>query len=262
MTATCAAGAEPFPVHWIAALAAEGRRPRARRGSRSRGAPRAPTSSTRPACSARSCARVRGRSHAPYVLKLTADPAFERARRRGLVGGDVEAFQRGGGGLDASRCCDVARDATLRARGARASARARTCASSRSRGASRPSVSRCCRTRRRRSPALPPREELRASFGIAGRRSRSPAGSTAQKSLDVALEAVARVDGVALADRRRGRRRARARGELGRQRVGSSGRCRASACSSCSRAADASISRRSGRTSRTRWSRRSRSARR
>ncbi len=30
----------------------------------------------------------------PYVVKLTADPAFERARRRGFVAGDVDAFQR------------------------------------------------------------------------------------------------------------------------------------------------------------------------
>ena len=29
----------------------------------------------------------------PYVVKLTADPAFERARRRGVVGGGVDAFQ-------------------------------------------------------------------------------------------------------------------------------------------------------------------------
>src|SRR5207244_11085949 len=36
----------------------------------------------------------------PYAVKLTADPAFERARRRGLVQGDVDAFQsrRGGPG--------------------------------------------------------------------------------------------------------------------------------------------------------------------
>jgi glycosyltransferase involved in cell wall biosynthesis len=34
----------------------------------------------------------------PYVVKLTADPAFERSRRRGLVGGDVDEFQQGGGG--------------------------------------------------------------------------------------------------------------------------------------------------------------------
>ena len=34
----------------------------------------------------------------PLVLKLTADPAFERARRRGLVAGEVGDFQGGGGG--------------------------------------------------------------------------------------------------------------------------------------------------------------------
>src|SRR5262249_11849202 len=34
----------------------------------------------------------------PYVVKLTADPAFERSRRRGLVAGDVDEFQEGGGG--------------------------------------------------------------------------------------------------------------------------------------------------------------------
>lgn len=34
----------------------------------------------------------------PIVLKLTADPAFERARRRGFVSGEVEEFQGGGGG--------------------------------------------------------------------------------------------------------------------------------------------------------------------
>ena len=34
----------------------------------------------------------------PYVVKLTADPAFERSRRRGFVAGTIEDFQRGGGG--------------------------------------------------------------------------------------------------------------------------------------------------------------------
>jgi glycosyltransferase involved in cell wall biosynthesis len=37
-------------------------------------------------------------ARAPIVLKLTADPAFERARRRGFVDGEVDDFQRGGGG--------------------------------------------------------------------------------------------------------------------------------------------------------------------
>jgi glycosyltransferase involved in cell wall biosynthesis len=34
----------------------------------------------------------------PYVVKLTGDPAFERLRARGAVGGDVDEFARGGGG--------------------------------------------------------------------------------------------------------------------------------------------------------------------
>jgi glycosyltransferase involved in cell wall biosynthesis len=34
----------------------------------------------------------------PYVVKLTADPAFERSRRRGLVEGDVAEFQSRRGG--------------------------------------------------------------------------------------------------------------------------------------------------------------------
>jgi glycosyltransferase involved in cell wall biosynthesis len=38
----------------------------------------------------------------PFVAKLTSDPAFERARRRGLVEGETVAFQKGGGGLSAS----------------------------------------------------------------------------------------------------------------------------------------------------------------
>jgi glycosyltransferase involved in cell wall biosynthesis len=35
----------------------------------------------------------------PFVVKLTADPAFERSRRRELVQGNVEQFQAGAGGF-------------------------------------------------------------------------------------------------------------------------------------------------------------------
>ena len=49
----------------------------------------------------------------PYVLKLTGDPAFERARWRGLVGGDVDAYQRGGGGF-VDRLLRRTRDRTVR----------------------------------------------------------------------------------------------------------------------------------------------------
>lgn len=49
----------------------------------------------------------------PYVVKLTGDPAFERARWRGRVSGGVESFQRGGGGLEGILLRRL-RDATLR----------------------------------------------------------------------------------------------------------------------------------------------------
>ncbi|MFL5955232.1 MAG: glycosyltransferase family 4 protein [Gaiellaceae bacterium] len=48
----------------------------------------------------------------PIVLKLTADPAFERARRRGFVQGEVGDFQAGGGGPVAA-ALRSARDAAL-----------------------------------------------------------------------------------------------------------------------------------------------------
>jgi len=49
----------------------------------------------------------------PFVLKLTADPAFERAWRRGLIGGSVDSFQEGGGGPSV-RLLRRLRDAELR----------------------------------------------------------------------------------------------------------------------------------------------------
>ena len=90
------------------AIAAQGRRamPSRRRVIAARA--RRPTSSTRRACSART-ALACALAPRPLVVKLTADPAFERARWRGLVGGDVDAFQHGGGG-SRLRCCAALRD--------------------------------------------------------------------------------------------------------------------------------------------------------
>ena len=49
----------------------------------------------------------------PLVVKLPADPAYERARRRGLFTGDLDAFQRQPGGF-AIRALRLARDLELR----------------------------------------------------------------------------------------------------------------------------------------------------
>jgi glycosyltransferase involved in cell wall biosynthesis len=132
----------------------------------------------------------------PYVLKLTADPAFERSRRRGLVRGDVEDFQQGGGG-PVGFVLRRARDAELR-RAAYVfcpSAYLRRLVLAWGIPPERvsvlpnpvPSV-----------PDLPDREELRRSFGLNGVTLAFAGRLTAQKSLGRALESVAAADGVQL----------------------------------------------------------------
>ena len=73
---------------------------------------RTPTSCTRRACSV---GPFSGPSLArrPVVVKLVADEAYERARRWGLFEGDLDAFQRFGGGLRV-RSLRQARDRALR----------------------------------------------------------------------------------------------------------------------------------------------------
>jgi len=132
----------------------------------------------------------------PYVVKLTADPAFERSRRRGLVAGDVEEFQSGGGGA-AAAALRFARDVELM------HAAHVFCPSSYLRDLAvawgvaparvsvlpnpAPSV-----------PDLPPRDELQRRFDLNGATVAFAGRLTAQKSLEHALEAVARADGVRL----------------------------------------------------------------
>jgi glycosyltransferase involved in cell wall biosynthesis len=133
----------------------------------------------------------------PYVVKLTADPAFERARRRGEVAGEVEAFQQGGGGIRAA-LYRYARNTELRraAHVLTPSAWLRDLALSWGLAPDRVSVL------PNPAPAGPPladREELRRRFGFDGRSLAFAGRLTAQKSLDVAVRAVAEADGVSLA---------------------------------------------------------------
>ncbi|MFL5919007.1 MAG: glycosyltransferase family 4 protein [Gaiellaceae bacterium] len=133
----------------------------------------------------------------PYVVKLTADPAFERSRRAGLVEGDVDEFQHGGGGPIAA-ALRRARDFELR------HAAHVFCPSAYLRKlvlswggvpAERVSVL------PNPVPPLPPladREQLRAGFGLNGATLAFAGRLTAQKSLGCALDAVASADGVQL----------------------------------------------------------------
>ncbi len=132
----------------------------------------------------------------PYVVKLTADPAFERARRRGEVGGTVDDFQRSGGGARAV-AYRFARDVELRhaAHVFCPSQWLRRLTISWGVDASRVSVL--------PNPApvvreLASREELKRAFDLNGATLVFAGRLTAQKSLGVALEAVAAAEGVKL----------------------------------------------------------------
>ena len=110
ITADVEPAREPFPVRWVARSLPPGvRHAAALRLVRARARHADVIYST----------GMFGRSSAgaflartPLVLKLTADPAFERARRRGLVEGEVGDFQAGGGGPLAG-VLRSARDAAL-----------------------------------------------------------------------------------------------------------------------------------------------------
>jgi glycosyltransferase involved in cell wall biosynthesis len=132
----------------------------------------------------------------PYVVKLTADPAFERSRRRGIVAGNVDDFQAQSGGSTVA-LLRFARDIELR-RAAHVftpSAYLRELALTWGIAAERVSVL--------PNPApllgeLDPREELRQGFGLNGATLAFAGRLTAQKALGGALEAVAGADGVKL----------------------------------------------------------------
>ncbi len=131
----------------------------------------------------------------PYVVKLTADPAFERARRRGVVGGDVDGFQeRSGLRVAALR---LARDVELK-RAAHVfcpSDYLRTLAVGWGVPGDRVSV---LPNPAPSVPELAPRDELRRSFGMNGPTLAFAGRLSAQKSLELALGAVDAVEGVSL----------------------------------------------------------------
>jgi glycosyltransferase involved in cell wall biosynthesis len=132
----------------------------------------------------------------PYVVKLTGDPAFERLRARGSVEGGVEDFQEKGGGALGSPLRWF-RDLVLR-RAAHVytpSSFLRELAIGWGVAPKRVSVL------PNPAPESGPsagREALRERLGFDGSTLVFAGRLTAQKSLDVLLEALADVDGVAL----------------------------------------------------------------
>ncbi|PWU24284.1 MAG: hypothetical protein C5B48_06980 [Candidatus Rokuibacteriota bacterium] len=137
-----------------------------------------------------------GLAHRPYVVKLTADPAFERSRRRGFFSGSLEEFQRGGGG-HRSAVLRRLRNSELR-RAAHVlcpSEYLRGLALGWGLGADHVSV---LPNPAPALPQLPDREELRRRMGLNGATLAFAGRLTRQKSLEVALEALASAEGVTL----------------------------------------------------------------
>lgn len=132
----------------------------------------------------------------PYVVKLTADPAYERSRRRGFFSGSLEEFQRGGGGH---------RSAVLRRLRNRELGRAAhvLCPSEYLRGLAlgwglEPGRVSVLPNPMPVLPLLPDREALRAQLGFNGATLAFAGRLTRQKALEIALEAVAVSNGVSL----------------------------------------------------------------
>ncbi len=154
---------------------------------------------------------------APYVVKLTADPAHERARRRGLSAGDVEAFQAEAGGARV-RALRAARDWQL------GGAARILCPSEFLR-----SIVLSWGIAPERVEVLPnpapvvaidprTRDETRRRLGLDGPLLVFAGRLTAQKSLELALGALARTSGISLVVAGDGDRRSaleRLAGELG-----------------------------------------------
>lgn len=126
----------------------------------------------------------------PYVIKLTADPAYERARRREITDVSIAQFQQGGGGLQI-QLLRIARDQELRraAHVITPSAYLKELAIGWGLAADDVSV---LPNPTPTVPALPSPAELRAKLGAGEGPLLAFAGRlTAQKSLRVALAAVA-----------------------------------------------------------------------
>ncbi len=185
---------EPYRIHWVSRRLPKGLihvRTAAEIARRARRADVVYTTGMFGRSSAGSLAARR-----PYILKLTADPAFERARRRGMVDGDIEAFQTIPGDA-AVRALRLARNLELR----RArhvftpSAYLRELTISWGVPARRVSV---LPNPFPLLPDLPAREVLRDAFGVEGPMLAFAGRLTAQKSLGIAVDALARVDSVTL----------------------------------------------------------------
>ncbi|MGI9112401.1 MAG: glycosyltransferase family 4 protein [Gaiellaceae bacterium] len=193
-TAVTAPAAEAYPVHWVGRGLPPGLRHAAfalRLGRLARAADVVYVNSvlTRGVAGTRAARR-------PVVIKLPDDPAYERTRRFGLFDGDLDGFQRfdGGARVGALRAL---RNTALR------QASLVVCPSAYLREHAlgwglRPEQVVVVENATPELPELPTREQARAELGVDGALLASAGRLGSAKALDVALTALAELEGVTL----------------------------------------------------------------
>jgi glycosyltransferase involved in cell wall biosynthesis len=132
----------------------------------------------------------------PVVVKLVADEAYERARRWGLFDGDLDTFQRVPGGVRV-RLLRTARDRALRRVNRLVCPSGYLAALAVGWGVPQERVT-VLPNAAPALPALPDRAEARERLGVDGPALAFAGRITKQKSLGVALDALARVESVSL----------------------------------------------------------------
>jgi glycosyltransferase involved in cell wall biosynthesis len=192
-TAERAPSPEDYPVHWVSRRLPPGARHAAGVAAVARYARRADVVYSTGMLGRTAVGSLAART--PFVAKLTQDPAFERARWRGIVGGGADEFQRGGGvrvrALRAARDLELSRAAYVLC----PSAYLRDLVVSWGVAAERVGV---LPNPAPAVPQLPDRNELRGRLGFDGPTLAFAGRLTAAKALDVALDALAEVEGVTL----------------------------------------------------------------
>jgi glycosyltransferase involved in cell wall biosynthesis len=187
ITADAHPAPEVYPVHWVRRSLPPGVRHAATVRLLAARARRAEAVYTTGMLGRSSLGSLLGRT--PFVTKLTADPAYERARRWGLARGTLEGFQDGASAttlpLRLARNTDLRRAAHVVTPSAYLRDLARGWGVEAGRITLLPNP----------TPPLPdlrPREELREELGFTGPTLAFAGRLTAQKSLDVGIEAARR----------------------------------------------------------------------
>ncbi len=193
-TADAAPAARDYPIHWVSRRLPRGARHAAVAASVARHASAADVVYATSMLGRASLASSVGRR--PLVAKLVADEAYERARRFGLFDGDLDEFQRFGGGarvglLRSARNRALKRVDHLVCPSAYLAALAVRWGVREDRVSVIPNAAPSL-------PVIPEHELARLRFGIKGPTLAFAGRITRQKSLEIALDAVARVEGVSL----------------------------------------------------------------